>query len=234
MAANRRAQLVLWDIDHTLIESRGLGRTIYERVFPAVTGQPLRELATVHGRTELDIMHDTLQLHHVEPTDTNIRRLATALVEGYHTAVDELTTRGRTLPGVWQALEVLHSEAGFHQSVLTGNITNVARVKVEAFGLDRFLDLTIGAYGDDDRERAELVDIARKRAEKQLATAISVEQVVLIGDTPADVEAAIAAGTRIIAIASGAYTVEDLRAAGAETTLPNLSNLTQLWQALAR
>lgn len=225
---------MLWDIDHTLIESRGLGRTIYERVFPTVTGQPLRELATVHGRTELDIMHDTLQLHHVEPTDNNIHRLATALAEEYHAAVDELTTRGRTLPGVWQALEALHSEADLHQSVLTGNITNVARVKVAAFGLDRFLDLTIGAYGDDDRERAELVDIARKRAEKQLGTAISVEQVVLIGDTPADVEAAIAAGTRIIAIASGAYTVDDLRAAGAETTLANLNNPTQLRHALAR
>lgn len=234
MAANRRARLVLWDIDHTLIESRGLGRAIYERVFPAVTGQPLRELATVHGRTELDIMHDTLQLHDVEPTDTNIHRLATALAKGYRAAAEELATRGRVLPGVWQALEAFHSEVGLHQSLLSGNTTDVARVKVEAFGLDGYLDLALGAYGDDDRERAELVDIARKRAAQKLGTAISVEQVVLIGDTPADVEAAIASGTRIIAVASGTYTVEDLRAAGAETVLADLSNLAQLWEALAR
>ena len=225
---------MLWDIDHTLIESRGVGRAIYERVFPEVVGQPLRELATVHGRTELDIMHDTLQLHDVEPTDKNIHRLATALAEGYHDAVDELTTRGRTLPGAWQALEALHSESGLHQSVLTGNITDVARVKVEAFGLDGYLDLALGAYGDDDRERAELVDIARKRAAQKLGTAISVKQLVLIGDTPADVAAAIASGTHIVAVASGKYTVEDLRAAGAETALADLSNLAQLWEALAR
>jgi phosphoglycolate phosphatase len=66
---------VLWDIDHTLIETRGVGRAIYERVFPAVTGKPLRQLAEVAGRTELAIMHDTLRFHDVEPSEQMMRRL---------------------------------------------------------------------------------------------------------------------------------------------------------------
>jgi phosphoglycolate phosphatase-like HAD superfamily hydrolase len=228
MAADGHTRVVLWDIDHTLIESRGLGREIYERVFPTVTGHPLRELATVHGRTELDIIHNTLELHDLEPTEQAINELATALADGYRAALHELTARGRVLPGVWQALDALRAEPGIQQSVLTGNTTEVARIKVEAFGLDRYLDLSIGAYGDDHRDRAELVTIARKRATHQLGTPIPAAQVVLIGDTPSDVNAALTAGTQIIAVASGKYTVEDLRTAGAETAFENLTDLPRL------
>lgn len=232
MAADGHTRVVLWDIDHTLIESRGVGREIYERVFPTVTGRPLRELATVHGRTELDIIHNTLELHDIEPTEQAVHQLATALAGGYRAALHELITRGRVLPGVWQSLDVLAAEPGLHQSVLTGNTAEVARIKVEAFGLDRYLDLSIGAYGDDHRDRAELVTIARKRAAHQLGTPIPATQVVLIGDTPSDVDAALTAGAQIIAVATGKYTVEDLRTAGAETALESLSDVSRLLQSV--
>ncbi|MDQ2883493.1 MAG: hypothetical protein M3Y48_20620 [Actinomycetota bacterium] len=91
--------LVLWDIDHTLIETRGVGRAIYERAFPAVTGKPLRQLAEVAGRTELVIMHDTLQLHDVEPSEQMMRRLATVLVQSHEEARAKLAATGRVLPG---------------------------------------------------------------------------------------------------------------------------------------
>jgi phosphoglycolate phosphatase len=178
-------------------------------------------------------MHDTLQLHEIEPTEHAINQLAAALAEGYGAAITELTERGSVLPGVWQALEALAAEAGIHQSVLTGNTTDIARIKVEAFGLDRYLDLSIGAYGDDHRDRPELVSIARKRAAQQLGTTISAEQVVLIGDTPSDVDAALTAGTHIIAIASGKFSVDDLLAAGATSPLETLANLSQLREALS-
>ncbi|MCI2422146.1 haloacid dehalogenase-like hydrolase [Saccharopolyspora sp. K220] len=234
MAADRQTRLVLWDIDHTLIETRGVGREIYERVFPKVTGQPLRELAAVHGRTELDIIHNTLQLHDLEPTERTVNQLAAALADGYRDALNELTTRGQVLPGVWEALDALAGESGIHQSVLTGNTRDVARIKVEAFGLDRYLDLSIGAYGDDHRDRSELVGIARKRAAQQLGRTIPAAQVVLIGDTPSDVEAALIAGSQIIAVATGKYTVDDLRAAGAATTFDRPTDVQQLWRAITR
>ncbi len=135
---------------------------------------------------------------------------------------------------MWHALEALHAEAGIRQSVLSGNTTAVARLKVEAFGLDRYLDLSAGAYGDDDRDRSELVGIARKRAAQQLGVPVPAGEVVLIGDTPADVEAALVSGARIIAIASGTHSTKDLRAAGAQSTLENLTNMAQLRKALKR
>jgi hypothetical protein len=100
--------LVLWDIDHTLIETRGVGRAIYEQAFPAVTGKPLRQLAEVAGRTELVIMHDTLQLHDVESTEQMMRCLAAALIQGHEYARAELVTTGRVLPGA-EALAALAS-----------------------------------------------------------------------------------------------------------------------------
>ncbi|RCW43300.1 phosphoglycolate phosphatase-like HAD superfamily hydrolase [Halopolyspora algeriensis] len=232
MAADGRMRLVLWDIDHTLIESRGMGRSVYARVFPEVTGQSLRELAPVHGRTELDIMHDTLRLHEIEPTERITTRLAAALAEGFRAAVGELAERGTVLPGVWQALDALAAEPDMHQSVLSGNTADVARTKLEAFGLERYLDLPAGAYGDDHRERAELVTIARDRVARQFGTTVPAERIVLIGDTPHDVDVALSAGTHIVAVATGEYSVDDLRAAGAESPLEDLTSLSRLRRAL--
>lgn len=228
MATHDHILLVLWDIDHTLIEGRGVGRAVYERIFPTVTGQPLRELATVHGRTELDIMRDTLRLHDIEPTRQTINRLSAALADGYRTATDELTERGRVLPGVWQALRTLANEPAMTQSVLTGNTTDVARIKIEAFGLDRYLDLSLGAYGDDYHDRSELVAIACERATERLDRTITADNVVLIGDTPSDVQAAVTAGAHVVAVASGKYSIEDLRAAGATAPLRSLDTVSHL------
>ena len=95
MTGKTRKRLVLWDIDRTLIESRGVGRMVYERVFPEVVGKPLREMPLVHGRTELDIMYEALRSHDVEPTEHLFRRLSAALAEGFRAVADELAERGR-------------------------------------------------------------------------------------------------------------------------------------------
>lgn len=216
--------LVLWDIDHTLIETRGVGRAIYERVFPAVTGKPLRELAEVAGRTELVIMYDTLQLHDVEPTEGMMRRLAAALVQGHEDARQELATTGRALPGAQQTLAALAADVRIHQAVLSGNLRDVSRIKLEVFGLDRYLDLASSAYGDDHTERPELVLIAQQRATKRTAATFDNEHTVLIGDTPKDVEAALTAGVRVIGVASGKSDESELMEAGAPVTISDLTH----------
>lgn len=189
--------LVRWDIDHTLIETRGIGRAIYERAFPAVTGKPLRRLAEVAGRTELVIMHDTLQLHDIEPSEQMMRRLAAALIQGHEDARAELAVTGRVLPGAKKTLEV--------------------------FGLDTYLDFASSAYGDDHTRRAELVTIAQQRATERMGTTFDQQHTVLIGDTPKDVEAARTAGVRVIAVASDKSNETELARAGATVTLSDLA-----------
>ncbi|MGH3828363.1 MAG: HAD family hydrolase, partial [Pseudonocardiaceae bacterium] len=139
--------LVLWDVDHTLIETRGVGRAIYERAFPAATGTPLTTLASISGRTELDIMAESLRLNNITPTEETITRLARALVRGYQDARDELRRVGRALPGAHDTLASLAHNPTVYQSVLTGNLRDVARIKLEVFDLDHYLDLDAGAYG---------------------------------------------------------------------------------------
>ncbi|MGH3784499.1 MAG: HAD family hydrolase [Pseudonocardiaceae bacterium] len=222
--------LVLWDIDRTLIEARGVGRAVYERAFPTVTGTPLRQLAEVAGRTELAIMHDTLQLHDVEPSGQMMRRLAAALVHSYEEARAELAATGRVLPGARETLAALAANPRVHQAVLSGNLRDVSRIKLEVFGLDSYLDLASSAYGDDHIERPELVSIAQQRATERTAATFDEQHTVLIGDTPHDVAAALTAGVRIIAVASGRSDETELAQAGAPVTVSDLTHTATIVQ----
>jgi phosphoglycolate phosphatase len=207
--------LLLWDVDHTLIETRGVGFAIYQRAFPAATGRPLTELAKVSGRTELDIIRETLRINGIQPTDEAVNQLVAALIQGYEDARDELASRGRALPGAYDTLAELAANEAVYQTMLTGNLREVARIKLEVFGLDGFLDLAAGAYGDDHQERAELVAIAQQRAGHRAGGGFGNEVTVVIGDTPNDVAAGLAAGVQVVGVATGKTSLDELRDAGA-------------------
>jgi phosphoglycolate phosphatase-like HAD superfamily hydrolase len=122
-----------------------------------------------------------------------------------------------------------------HQSVLTGNIRLLAEVKLAALGLRNGLDLCIGAYGDDHEDRAELIQVARRRAAAvhgRSANAFAGAATVVIGDTPGDVAAALAAGARAIAVASGAHSATELHSAGAYAVLRDLTDTELVLEAL--
>jgi phosphoglycolate phosphatase-like HAD superfamily hydrolase len=122
-----------------------------------------------------------------------------------------------------------------HQSVLTGNIRSVAEVKLAALGLREWLDLCIGAYGDDHEDRTELVEVARRRAAAvhgRSAAAFGGTATVVIGDTPLDISAALAAGARAVGVATGSYSADDLAMAGADAVLPDLTDTATVLRAL--
>lgn len=122
-----------------------------------------------------------------------------------------------------------------HQSVLTGNIRPVAEVKLAALGLREPLDLCIGAYGDDHEVRAELVQVARRRAAAvhgRTPADFAGTSTVVVGDTPLDIEAALAAGARAVGVASGAFSYADLTATGAHAVLPDLTDTAAVLRAL--
>lgn len=216
--------LVLWDVDHTLIETRGVGRAIYERVFPIATGKPLAKLAKISGRTELDIMAESLRINGLQPTEEAVEKLAAALVQGYEDARGELATTGRALPGAKETLATFAADARIHQGVLTGNLREVARIKLEVFGLSRYLDLDSSAYGDDDASRPALVAVAQRRAMERTGTLFANGHTVLIGDTPNDVQAALTAGVRVIGVATGKSDEQALRHSGAAVVVEALTD----------
>jgi hypothetical protein len=122
-----------------------------------------------------------------------------------------------------------------HQSVLTGNIRSVAEVKLAALGLREWLDLCIGAYGDDHEDRTELVEVARRRAAAvhgRSAGAFDGTATVVIGDTPLDIAAALAAGARAVGVATGSHSADDLTMAGADAVLADLTDTAAVLRAL--
>lgn len=216
--------LVLWDVDHTLIETRGVGFAIYKRAFPIAAGRPLEKLAQVSGRTELDIMRETLRINGIEPTGESVRKRAAALIDGYEIARDELAATGRALPGAKATLEYLATEKNIHQGVLTGNLREVARIKLEVFGLDIHVDLESSAYGADHTERTKLVAIAQSRASTRTGVTFENRNTVLVGDTPKDIEAGTTAGVRVIGVASGKSSAQELREAGGTVIVTDLTD----------
>lgn len=225
-------RLVLWDIDHTLIETRGVGGQVYAEAFAKVTGQTLEKMPELAGRTEPVIFRDALKIHGIQPTEDLYRQFAVEQARGYAAHLDELRTRGRALPGAADALRALSERDDAIQSVLTGNTRPSAEIKLRAFDLDRYLDFDIGAYGTDNDTRANLVGVARQRAQKTHGVDFGADATVLIGDTPNDVAAALVNGTQIIAVATGKDTADALVEAGALTVLADLTDTSAVLAAI--
>jgi phosphoglycolate phosphatase-like HAD superfamily hydrolase len=228
--------LVLWDIDNTLISARGFGKLMYREAFRTAFGRELHGPVDLGGRTELDVIAEVLGQHGIEHTGEASRLLATALANAFETRRQDLSGHAEVLPGALRALEAFAADPRVHQGVLTANLRSVARIKLEEFELAHLVDWDVSAFGDDHADRAELVAFARERA--QHIRSFTPGEVVLIGDTPQDVHAAVTAGVRLVAVATGRSTREDLHRAGAGVVLDDLSDLdeltSQVWNTAAQ
>lgn len=220
----RPGHLVLWDVDHTLMESGHVGRAIFRAAFRAAAGVELIADAKVDGRTELAIFRDSLAEAGVPYSAAMAAEYAAHLTAGYERRRGELAVSGRAMPGAAEAIAGLASTGEVAQSVLTGNLRSVARAKLGAFGLLDHLDLELGAFGDDDEVRARLVSVAAARAAARFDGAFPAGAIVLVGDTPRDVDTALTNGARIVAVASGTHSESELAQAGATTVLPGLAD----------
>ncbi|MDI5961895.1 HAD family hydrolase [Streptantibioticus silvisoli] len=217
-------RLILWDIDHTLIDTRGIGEELSGEAFERTTGQPMLRQARVDGITEAVIFRETAKLHGLNPSRADFERFARELAERHIARLADLQRTGHALPGAGAALKSLAAMDDVAQTAVTGNVRPVAEIKLRAFGLDHHIDWPAGGYGEDADERADLVRLAMRRASTRYGTDIRQQDTVIVGDTPADVAAALDAGVPVIAVASGKFNQDELRDAGAECTLPDLAD----------
>jgi phosphoglycolate phosphatase len=223
-----RGRLVLWDVDHTLLDAGGAGVALLRQAFTELFGCPFPATPPMAGRTDRAIELEILTRAGLADPAAQLpafQRLAAGLAPEFGELV---RSGGRVLPGAAEALAAVAALAdgstGPVQSVLTGNLRAIARVKLAALGLDRFLDLQVGAYGDDHEVRADLVPLARASAAAAYRADFGGDATVLIGDTPLDVEAARLTGARSVGVASGGFTAAELAAAGADVVLPSLAD----------
>ncbi|MEU8242148.1 HAD family hydrolase [Actinoplanes missouriensis] len=220
-------RLVMWDIDYTLLRGGGVAARSWKAAFTEVTGVAWQDTPVFGGRTDLDICAEVFATHGV--TDCTPERFFARYIEIVHEARHEFAEQGALMPGVREVLTRLRGRPEVVQTLVTGNVPEVARAKVTAFGLGDEFDAEVGGYGTDDSVRATLVKRSLERAEAKYGEPF---QPVVIGDTVNDVRAALANGAVAVAVATGATTAAELQAAGAHTVLPDLSDPDRAIEAL--
>jgi phosphoglycolate phosphatase len=219
-------RLILWDIDGTLLTTGPAGRIALELGASRAAGLDEVPHLAMSGKTDPLIVRELLSLAGVPPHDVD-RLLPAALEESQRALAAEvgrMRKEGRVHPGVRELLDALSSVKGVRQSLLTGNIAPNALVKVRTFGLDRYLDVEIGAYGTDHPERDGLVPIALDRARERRGETYGPDEVWVIGDTARDLSCARAGGVRCLIVGTGHDGFEAVRALDADALHENLAD----------
>jgi phosphoglycolate phosphatase-like HAD superfamily hydrolase len=226
-------RLVLFDIDGTMLNSGGMGRASMQRALAEVFGSPGNPSYRYDGKTDKQIVRDTMRLegHTDEHIDSRMETLIDLYLEGLQTGVESGNFDVRPLDGVVELLDALEAREDIVLGLLTGNVEPGARVKLKAAGIDpdRF---RVNAFGSDHEHRPQLPAIAQRRASENLGLDIVGERVIVIGDTPADIQCGRELGARAIGVASGHYTVEQLEAHDPYAVFPSLANTAQVLETI--
>jgi phosphoglycolate phosphatase len=217
-------KIVLFDVDGTLLWTDGAGRRAVHRALRDVLSieQPAAGFR-FDGRTDPEIVR---LLAAAAGREHGPSVIADVLEHYVTLLVDELSRPGHkttVYPGVFDLVAALEQRSDCVVGLLTGNVVEGARLKLRSGGLD-IARFRVGAFGSDHAERAELPQIAQRRARETLGVSAAGKDVVIVGDTPADVTCGRAIGARAIGVATGSYSVEQLLAAGADAAFADLSD----------
>lgn len=219
----------LFDIDGTLLSSGGAGKAALEAAFTEDFGVALRHHVPYAGRTDRAIMRDLLRLHEVDDSPENTMRLTNAYLARLPASLN--THKGRVLPGIVALLNWLSGTGRFSIGLLTGNIRAGAQVKLGHYGLyERF---AFGGFGDHHFDRDDVAREAHAQIHTLLGRPVAGDRIWVIGDTPLDIRCARAIGARVVAVATGQHSVEELKAAQPDLVMSDLSDhreLQALWQ----
>jgi phosphoglycolate phosphatase-like HAD superfamily hydrolase len=214
-------KLLLWDIDGTILHTGKAGETALghamEKLYGVSKGLQGLEIA---GRTDKWIVEQLLAREGLAHGEREIARFLDVYVERL---AEELPRRqGGLHPGVWGILEEAHRRPDLVQGLLTGNIEKGARLKLLRYGVNHFFEF--GAFADDSPVRNELGPHAKRRARDRHGEEFPPERIYIIGDTPHDVACARAIGAKAIAVATGSFSVEQLRTCGADAVFSDLGH----------
>lgn len=204
-------KLVLFDIDGTILWSDGAGRRAMQRALVRAFGTSGSPDYRYDGKTDMQIVRELMRAEgHADVTiDERMGALLEEYLAGLREELDAGATRVHRLAGVLELVEALEARRDRIVGLLTGNLEAGAHAKLRAVGLapERFL---VSAFGSDHEVRRELPAVAQRRMREQLGLELAGGAIVVIGDTPADIDCSRAIGARAIAVATGRYSVEEL------------------------
>jgi phosphoglycolate phosphatase len=216
-------RLLLFDIDNTLLYTGGAGShamaVALQEMFGVTDGFAKIEFS---GRTDLYILSEGLRHHGI--TGGYEAHLNDFLRRYYGHLRHTLGERaGHLIPGFPQLLEALSQRDGVRIGLATGNFSEAAWMKLEHYGIRQYF--SDGAFGEESLDRSEMVRLGLKR----FADGVAPEDILIIGDTPHDVSSALDNGLGAVGVATGNYTVDQLRDSGAQIVFQDFAD----WQAAA-
>jgi phosphoglycolate phosphatase len=218
-------RLVLFDIDGTLLWTDGAGRRAMEGALAQVFGSAGDPRFRYDGKTDVQIARELMRAegHADDAIDARLAAVLDDYLARLRRELDAGTRHVRLLPGVPELLDALEPRPDVVLGLLTGNVALGAEAKLTAAGLD-FRRFRVNAFGSDHEHRPRLPAVAQRRAREVLGHEFGGDDVVVIGDTPADIECARSIGARTVAVATGRYTVEELAEHDPSAVLRDLSD----------
>lgn len=224
--------LVLFDIDGTLLWPNGAGALAMRRALTEVYGTAgALGQAIMVGMTDRAIVHQALTAGGLSPAEIQAHWERFTLALARHMVVTVVECDVRRCPGVLALLDALSAHDDVLLGLETGNLERTSPIKLRAVGIDPGL-FRVGGYGSDDGDRNKLPAIAAQRAEALTGQRLAGRDIVVVGDTPADVACGKAVGARTVAVATGFSPLEMLQAAGPDYLLPDLSDLESALRAI--
>lgn len=216
-------RLVLFDIDGTLIHTNGAGIKAFERAFATQFKIPdAVQGVKFAGRTDTGIARELFIRHGLAPTPENFRLFFDCYTDWLAHILPDC--KGDLLPGVWQFIYHLQSLPDPPiLGLLTGNIRLGAEIKLRHYSVWDFF--TTGGFADDHEDRNQIAAIAYQRGSRVAGVKLKGEEVLVIGDTPLDIECGRAIGAKVLAVATGGSTEEALKSHRPDWTAPNLERV---------
>jgi len=202
-------RLVLFDIDGTLVHTGGAGVKAFARAFATEFGVANgTELLKFAGRTDVSLVREFFNLQRIEPSPENFDRFFASYLHWLQHLIPDCT--GGACQGVLEFHQALSARPEPPLiGLLTGNIRKGARIKLERFNLwEKF---PFGGFADDHEERPKIAAAALRRGSQQFGRDLRGEEVLVIGDTPLDIHCGRAIGAKVLAVATGGATLEELQ-----------------------
>jgi len=224
-------KLLLFDIDGTLIHSGGAGKRAMNAAFEEIFGvSNALDRIPVAGCTDLAIVDSAIQEFGLRRNHGRLELFKERYFKYIQIEIEKISPEMQILPGVRDLLDELRKRSNTYLGLLTGNWEFSARVKLAHCGLSDYFG--IGAFADDSMVRQELVPVAIERFEKKLGKSQRKENVYIIGDTFADIDCAHAHAAKAVAVATGPFSVQELREHGADYVFEDFSATDEVLKVL--